>query len=107
MKDGNNPCDVCRKKDKASECSGCVLDCHSINECGNDECMLHYECGCLIGIDDVCGASTCYEDDIYDHSCSECEYCQEEDGEYYCTAKNEEVGKWDTACVDFVERDGE
>ena len=34
--DGQNPCDVCKAKGKASGCSGCVLDEGSYDECGND-----------------------------------------------------------------------
>lgn len=57
---GKNPCDVCPN---IENCEGCVLYglvWSSVGECGNDDCFCHYECGCLLDLDDVCKASTCY-----------------------------------------------
>lgn len=109
--DGINPCDCCEAKDKASGCENCVL--YTVithDECQNDKCMLNYECGCLLGLNDVCKASTCYEDDYRDHDCNECEKFtvnHDEDGcEYYtCGEDGAQIGKYDSACEYFKERE--
>ena len=56
----NNPCDVCPS---IGNCDGCVLDrsWKKRGECANDDCFCHYECGCLLSLDDNCKASTCYK----------------------------------------------
>lgn len=103
--ENHNPCNVCAAKTHASECMGCALDHHSVGTCNNDRCFCHYECGCLISLDDVCKASTCYVDDVRNHSCSECEsHFIDSDGVYRCEHNDgEEIGKWDDACEDFKE----
>lgn len=111
MSDGKNPCDVCKRSGWASGCDGCVLD-HSstYGECGNDDCMCNYECGCLLGLDDVCKASTCYRDDPGDHSCDECKHrtTKREDGceIMWCELNDEEIDLCDDACEDFEEDEG-
>lgn len=108
--EGSNPCDVCPAKNRASGCDNCALDHQSMQyECGNDECMLNYELGCLLGLDEVCKASDCYEDDYRDHDCSECENFEDwkdADGVpiHICSLTHEEVGSYDTACSSFTER---
>lgn len=108
---GENPCNCCKAKGKASGCSGCVLDAIAVSgNCGNDKCFLHYECGCLIGIDEKCKASTAYKDELWEHDCSECErYTQktDDDGvEYYtCGEGGAQIGRWDDACDKFKEAD--
>ena len=59
---GENPCNICNSRDN---CDGCVLD-HTWDnscECQNYDCMVYYECGCLLLLDEVCKASTCYKDE--------------------------------------------
>lgn len=106
MSDGMNPCDCCERKNKASGCSNCILDVHGIGTCENYECMLNYDGGCLLGMDDECKCSTAYEDDYTNHDCSECENITEgDDGTFYCCLNQEEVGEYDLACTDFKERE--
>ena len=110
-KGGQNPCDICKAKDKASGCFGCALDYSSTyGECGNDDCMLNYECGCLMGFDDVCKASTCYRADALDYSCNECIHRTTKKDEggfemFWCDLKDEEIALFDDACDDFEEDD--
>lgn len=110
--EGKNPCDVCKRKDWSSGCSGCVLDYSSMQyECANDECMLNYECGCLIGLDEVCKASNCYQDEFRDHDCSECiHYTEKEDEDgvtyYTCGEDGAQIGRYDDACENFEENMG-
>ena len=107
--DGKNPCDVCQRKDNASGCFGCAIDFSSMQyECSNDQCMLNYELGCLLGLDEVCKASPEFLDDIRDHDCSECVRFREkldDDGVPYwtCCDDGEEIGKYDEACENFEE----
>lgn len=109
--DSINPCDCCGAKNKASGCYGCVLDIIiSSGECQNDKCFCNYECGCLLSLDDTCKASTCYEDDPSKHDCFECEKFtvkHDEDGvEYFtCGKDGMQIGKNDSACEDFKERE--
>lgn len=112
MMDGKNPCEACKAKDKASGCSNCVLNTgYSSGECYNDKCMVNYECGCLMGLDDTCKASTCYQDDYRDHDCNECIYYGEgEDGFVFCECGGDlphEIGRWDSVCENFKERNSE
>lgn len=60
--DGKNPCDVCQS---ARNCEGCVLGraWRKSGECANRECFCNYDCGCLLGLDDSCKASTCYREE--------------------------------------------
>ena len=106
MREGKNPCDVCKWSDLASGCYECALEHSSTGECGNDDCMCNYECGCLLGLDDVCKASTCYRDDI-DYSCNECKHrtTKREDGceIMWCELNDEEICLYDDACEDFEE----
>lgn len=100
---GENPCNCCKANDKASGCGGCVLDMIAVSgNCGNDKCFLNCECGCMIGLDENCKASTAYKDELWRHDCSECErYTQktDDDGvEYYtCGESGAQIGKWDDA----------
>jgi len=56
----DNPCNIC----EANSCDYCVLGVHSKGQCFNYNCMVnHGDCGCLLGLDDVCKASTCYIDE--------------------------------------------
>ena len=58
---GENPCNICEKKDN---CDGCILEdlaWHS-GECANYDCMLHYDCGCIMSLDEKCKASTCFKE---------------------------------------------
>lgn len=53
----DNPCNVC----KAENCDYCILAINSRGQCHNYGCMVnHGDCGCLLGMDDRCKASTCY-----------------------------------------------
>lgn len=110
MIDGKNPCECCKAKDKASGCSHCVLDEHEA-ECCNSDCMMNYEGMCKLGFGKVCKASTEYEDDIAYHDCNECIYYVEgEDVFVFCEYDRDrphEIGRWDSACENFKERDGE
>ena len=57
---GENPCNICKRSDN---CDGCILNdlsWHS-GECYNDDCMLQYDCGCLLNLDNVCKSSTCFK----------------------------------------------
>lgn len=102
--DGANPCNCCEAKDKASGCDNCVLNIIIYHgECQNNKCMLNYECGCLLSLDDVCKASTCYEDDYRAHDCSECIHIGEIEGEHWCEITGDMVCQYDTACADFKE----
>ena len=107
MIDGKNPFDCCETKDKESGCDNCVL--YTIvthGECQNDKCFCNYECGCLLSLDDTCKASTCYENDLANHDCSECvQYGEWNFGMTYCRKDNHEIGRWDSACEDFKERE--
>ena len=58
---GENPCNICSHLD---DCDGCIfydLNWHS-GECWNDACFFHYECGCLMNMDDKCKCSTCFKE---------------------------------------------
>ena len=59
-----NPCDVCKS---ARDCEGCALDrsWKKTGECANLECFCHYDCGCLLGLDGSCKASTCYKGEAW------------------------------------------
>lgn len=109
MTDGKNPCDVCEAKDKASGqplCPG-----RTRNGSYNHDCMMNYEGMCKMGFGKVCKASTEYEDDIAYHVCNECIYYVEgEDVFVFCGYDRDrphEIGRWDSACENFKERDGE
>ena len=103
-----NPCDTCERKNWASGCDSCILDIHSTGECHNDKCFLNYECGCTLGLDDYCKASDAYRDDFDNHDCNECENLRTgADGMLYCELTGDEVGRWDDACEDFKEKEGE
>lgn len=53
----DNPCNTC----KADNCDYCILAVSSKGQCYNYDCMVnHGDCGCLLGMDDKCKASTCY-----------------------------------------------
>ena len=57
---GDNPCNICKHTD---DCDGCILDdlvFHSA-ECNNYDCMLNYDCGCLLNMDEKCKSSTCFK----------------------------------------------
>ena len=58
---GDNPCNICKS---SGNCDGCILNdlsWHS-GECYNYDCMLQYECGCLLSLNEVCKASTCFKE---------------------------------------------
>lgn len=58
---GENPCNVCTY---SNDCDGCILNdlfWHS-GECYNYACFLHYDCGCLLNLDEKCKASTCFKE---------------------------------------------
>lgn len=59
-----NPCDICEARDKSTNgCTGCALDYSATyGMCDNEDCMCNYESGCLLGLDDVCKASTCFKE---------------------------------------------
>lgn len=58
---GENPCNICSH---VSCCDGCIFYDKSFHtgECGNYLCFLNYDCGCLMGMDDKCKASTCFKE---------------------------------------------
>lgn len=65
-KETRNPCDVCKYRD-IGNCDGCVLYIiYSTGECYNDDCFVNYECGCLLGLENVCKASTAYVEEETD-----------------------------------------
>lgn len=108
---GVNPCDCCEAKERASGCDNCVLyTIVSHGECYNDKCMVNYECGCLLGLDDICKASTCYEDDYRNHTCDECIHWKNKTGASgcrldYCDRDDEIRCDYDDACENFEERE--
>lgn len=59
---GDNPCNICPISDRCLD-TDCVLRrWHNIS-CSNNKCMLNNtDCGCLINIEDKCGA--CPENEI-------------------------------------------
>lgn len=58
---GSNPCNIC---DHGNDCNGCILYDLSFHkgECGNYTCFLHYDCGCLLSMDEKCKCSTCFKE---------------------------------------------
>lgn len=113
MSDKLNPCDCCPGTKRASGCDGCVL--HTITtsgECQNDKCFANYECGCLLSLDNVCKASTAYEDDYRDHVCEECTHRLKKMDKYgmtvnYCDLTDDPACDYDAACEQFEEREVE
>jgi len=106
---GENPCNACKAEDMASKCAGCVFDTIAVcGECGNDKCFLHYECGCLCGLDEECKASTAYVDKLWLHECSECvRFTKRIDGdgcEYFTCGDGAQIGEHDDTCDNFKER---
>ena len=88
-----------------------MLEGLSDGECHNDECFVNYECGCLLGFDGKCKASTCYEDDYRDHDCDECVHWLEKSDKYggrmnYCDLTGDPACDHDQACEDFEEGEG-
>lgn len=54
------PCNCC----SAENCIHCVFRCFNTKVCENDKCVLHAVNGCEMDCDEVCKASTCYEEAI-------------------------------------------
>ena len=57
---GDNPCNVCKSQ---NDCDGCIFErlvWTTKGECDNDECMCHYECGCLLSLDNMCKSSSVF-----------------------------------------------
>lgn len=57
-----NPCDLCNHR---NNCEGCILNqtWTKKEECENQNCVCHYEFGCLLSLDATCKASTCYKEE--------------------------------------------
>jgi hypothetical protein len=107
---GVNPCDCCEAKERASGCDNCVL--HTIvthGECYNDKCMVNHECECLLGLDDICKASTCYVDSYEYHTCGQCAHWKKKLNSYGCNVNVCDIDDdvhcdFADACEDFEER---